>query len=146
MTFFDLLFKMPSVRDRHNSAPLRNERIQFLLYLSSMGRKDIQIQHVASHLLQINRTLGFSESMHSITHEILNRSGHTWKNYVGPERKKKSGKASYQLYIRFARSWLRFNSCLIEPRKTRLSEDRLHDYEKKLKEEIGLSDATIETR
>lgn len=65
---------------------------------------------------------------------------------MGPQRLRKPGKSSYHLYIRYARSWLRFNSCLIEPRKTRLCEDRLHDYEKKLKEEIGLSDATIETR
>jgi integrase/recombinase XerD len=146
MTLFDSLFTMPSVRDRYNRAPLREERERFLLYLQAHGRKCTGLKQAASHLLQINRTLRFVDCIRPTTHEELNAVGRQWAIYAGPSRRRQPGKCSYGLYIRFARAWLRYNSCLIEPRKSRWSEERLQDYERRLRDEIGLGASTIETR
>jgi integrase/recombinase XerD len=146
MTFFDLLFKMPWARNRHNKAPLSKERAKFLLHEREIGRKDVNIKQAACLLLQINRTLGFSRRLCGITHEEINRAAREWQNYSGPLSVRYPGRHSYDLYRRIARSWLRFNSCLIEPQKTRLSENRLRDFETHLRCEVGLAESTIETR
>lgn len=146
MTFFDSFFKMPWARDRHNKAPLLAERERFLIHELEIGRKPVNVQQAACLLLQINRTLGFSRRMRRTTHDELNRAAREWEKYTGAHSVRNPGRHSYDLYRKTARSWLRFNSCLIEPKKTRLSEDRLRDFERHLKERIGLAEATIETR
>src|SRR5580658_99317 len=120
MTFFDSFFTMPWARDRHNQAPLLEERERFLVHELEIGRKPVSIQQSASSLLQINRTLGFSRRMRRITHEELNRAARRWEKYTGPHSVRSPGRHSYRLYRKTARAWLRFNSCLIEPKKTRL--------------------------
>src|ERR1700721_211294 len=146
MTFFDSFFTMPWARDRHNKAPLLKERASFLVHELEIGRKPVNVQQAACLLLHINRTLGFLRKMRRITHEELNRAAREWEQYAGPDSVRSPGRHSYDLYRKTARSWLRFNSCLIEPKKTRLSEDRLRDFECHLRDRIGLAEATIETR
>ena len=48
--------------------------------------------------------------------------------------------------MRIARGWLRYHRCLAGAVKTRLSEERLKDFEDKLKNRIGLAQTTIQTR
>jgi integrase/recombinase XerD len=146
MTFFDTFFKMPWARKRHNKAPLMKEREKFLLHELEIGRKNVAVQQRACLLLQVNRTLGFSRRMRGITHNELNRTARQWEKYSGPHSVRCQGRHSYDLYRRTARAWLRFNACLIEPKKTRLSEQRLRDFEKHLSEVVGLAESTIETR
>jgi integrase/recombinase XerD len=146
MTFFDSFFKMPWARRRHNKAPLLAQRVKFLRHQLEIGRKSVNVQQAACLILQINRTLGFSRYMRNITHEELNRAAREWETYRGPLSVRSPGRHSYDLYRQLARAWLRFNSCLIEPKKSRISEDRLRDFEKHLAEVVGLADSTIETR
>lgn len=146
MTFFDSFFKMPWARRRHNKAPLLAQREKFLRHQLEIGRKSVNVQQAACLLLQVNRILKLSRHMRSVTHEELNRAGREWEKYSGPHSVRSPGKHNYDIYCRLARAWLRFNGCLIEPKKTRLSEDRLRDFEKHLCEVVGLADSTIETR
>ena len=48
--------------------------------------------------------------------------------------------------MRVARGWLRFHSCLIEPVKTRFADKRLREYERWLRDERGMTLATIRSR
>lgn len=146
MTLFDSLFRMPSVCRRHNSAPLLNERVAFLMDMQRHDRKFNTLRAMASHLLQINRTLGFKRRMRILTMEELKRAGRNWADYVGPMRRRVPGKCSYELYMRIARGWLRFHSCLAEFRKSRISEARLRDFEQAMREHFALASSTIETR
>ena len=102
---------MPSVRHRHNTAPLYKERIAFLTHMQAHDRKYNTIRAMASHLLQINRTLGFSKRMRVLTVEELKGAAWEWAQYAGALRKRVPGKFSYELYMRIARGWLRFHSC-----------------------------------
>jgi integrase/recombinase XerD len=146
MTLFDSLFQMPSVRDRHNTAPLYKERIAYLKHMQLRDRKCSTIRAMACHLLQINRTLGFSDAMRVLTLEELKQAGRQWAGYIGPLRRRVPGKYSYELYMRIARGWLRFHSCLAEFKKSRISEARLRDYENAMRERFALAPSTIDTR
>ncbi len=146
MTLFDALFRMQSVQNRHNSAPLYRERAKFLTHMREQGCKESTIRQMASHLLQINRTLGFTKRMRVLTPEELNNAGRQWENYVGPLRRRLPSKYTFELYMRIARGWLRYHRCLAGAVKTRLSEERLKDFEDKLRNRIGLAQTTIQTR
>jgi hypothetical protein len=146
MTFFDSFFKMPWARRRHNRAPLLAQRVKFLQHQLDIGRKSVNVQQAACLLLQVNRTLKLTRHMRSVTHEEINQSARKWEKYSGPHSVRSPGNHNYDLCRRLARAWLRFNGCLIEPKKTRLSERRLRDFEKHLCEVVGLAGSTVETR
>jgi integrase/recombinase XerD len=146
MTFFDSLFRMQCARDRHNKAPLFRERVEFLTHLLALGRKEIKVRQNAAVLLQVNRTLGFSDGMRPVTVDELKNAGRQWAAYVGPLRQRAPAKFTYELYMQTARPWLRHHSCLVKPSKIRLSEERLIDFENRLRHEFGLASSTIESR
>lgn len=146
MTIFDRLYKTKCARDRHNQAPFAAERARFLSDLLCKGRKPVNVLQAATHILQINRTLGFTKKMRPVTPDELRQAGTRWVSYSGPFRKRPAGSCSYELFARVARGWLRHECCLVEPRKTRLSEERLRLFESKLRNKLGLAPETIETR
>jgi len=146
MTLFEYLFKDPAALRRQTTAPLYNERLAFLTYMKAHDRKRNTLHAMASHLLQINRTLGFSKEMRVLTMEELRSAGRAWAQYTGPLRLRVPGKYSYETYMRIARGWLRFHKCLEEPRKTRIFEAKLGDFEKTLRSRFGLAASTIEVR
>jgi hypothetical protein len=146
MTIFDSLFPLPAVGDRHTRAPLYKERAEYLLNAQAQGRKERYIKLMASHLLQVNRVLGFSNRMRRITIDELKVAGRRWEAYAGPLRRRTPGKETYEVFMRIARSWLRFHSCLIEPAKTRFADKRLREYERWLRDECGIALPTIKSR
>ena len=130
MTLFEWLFQDPAALRRQTTAPLYNERLAFLTHMKERERKYNTLRAMATHLLQINRTLGFSNEMRVLTMEELRGAGRAWAQYTGPLRKRVPGKWSYDVYMRIARGWLCFHKCLDEPRKTRIFEHKLRDLEK----------------
>jgi site-specific recombinase XerD len=146
MTIFEWLFKAPAALRRQTTAPLYNERLAFLTHMKERHRTHNTIHAMATHLLHINRTLGFSKEMRVLTIEELRITGLAWAQYTGPLRKRVPGKWSYEVFMRIARGWLRFNNCLEEPRKKRIYEKQLEDFEETLRHRFGLATSTIEVR
>ena len=146
MTVFEWLFKAPAALHRQTTAPLYNERLAFLTHMKERDRKYNTLRAMATHLLHINRTLGFSNEMRVLTMEELRSAGRAWAQYTGPLRRRVPGRWSYEVYMRIARGWLRFHRCLDEPRKTRIFEHKLQDFEKTLHSRWGLATSTIEVR
>src|SRR5258708_17123382 len=146
MTLFDWLFKDPAALHRQTTARLYTERLAYLTHMKERDRKYNTIHAMATHLLHINRTLGFSKEMRVLTMEELRDAGRAWAQYTGPLRIRVPGKWSYEVYMRIARGWLRFHRCLDEPRKTRIFEHKLQDFEKTLHSRCGLATSTIEVR
>jgi integrase/recombinase XerD len=146
MTVFEWLFKAPAALHRETTAPLYNERLAFLTHMKERDRKYNTLHAMATHLLHINRTLGFSNEMRVLTMEELRGAGRAWARYTGPLRRRVPGRWSYEVYMRVARGWLRFHRCLDEPRKTRIFEHKLQAFEKTLHSRWGLAASTIEVR
>ena len=146
MSLFDSLFQLPAVRNRHNAAPLRRERLEYLTHVQALGHKESYIKAIASHVLQVNRVLGFSTGMRCLTMDELKDTARKWAAYKGPSRRRKPGKYTYEVFMLIARSWLRFHSCLIERAETRFADKQLRDYEFWLKDVRGLLPSTIHER
>ena len=146
MTLFDLLFQLPAVRNRHNTAPLLRERLEYLTHVQAFGHKEGYIKVIASHVLQVNRVLGFSVGRRCLTIDELKDTARKWAAYKGPLRRRKPGKYTYEVFMLIARSWLRFHSCLIERAETRFADKQLRDYELWLKDVRGLLPSTIHER
>jgi hypothetical protein len=94
MTLFDWLFKDPAALHRQTIAPLYNERLAFLTHMKERDRKYNTLRAMATHLLHINRTLGFSNEMRVLTMEELRSAGRAWAQYTGPLRMRVLGKWS----------------------------------------------------
>jgi integrase/recombinase XerD len=146
MTFFDTFYRTPSVRRIHNCAPFRQRRTNFLLDMRQRGCQENTLRQFSSHLLQVNRMLGFRKSMRIVTEAELSSVAKRWESYIGPLRRRRPGKLTYALFMRVARRWLRFNNCLAQPRKAYLDDNRLEDFGTRLRERFGLASATVEHR
>ena len=84
MTVFEWLFKAPAALHRQTTAPLYNERLAFLTHMKERDRKYNTLRAMATHLLHINRTIGFSNGMRLLTMEELRSAGRAWAQYNGP--------------------------------------------------------------
>jgi integrase/recombinase XerD len=146
MTFFDTFYRTRLCRNIHNAAPFCKKRGQFLTHVRQRGCQESTLRQYSSYLLQVNRVLGFTDRMRIVTPEELSWAAHRWEKYSGHLRHKEPGKYTYRLFMRIARAWLRFNSCLAGPAKTRISEHRLQDFENTLRHRFGLALTTIQTR
>jgi integrase/recombinase XerD len=146
MSFFDSFYRMELFRHRHNAAPLCRKRGEFLGALREQGYSENTLRQFSSYLLHVNRILGFKEKVLVITPEELRWAGKRWAKYSGPHRNRLPGKYAYELFMRIARVWLRYNNCLAGPIKSRVAEDRLRDFEERLSERFGLAAATVQTR
>ena len=146
MSFFDSFYRMQVFRNRHNAAPFCRQRGEFLASLREQGYSESTLRQFSSHLLQVNRILGFKDKMRIITAEELRWAGQKWEKYSGPLRNRLPGKCTYELFMRIARGWLRYNDCLAGPLKTRVSEERILDFEDRLRNRFGLAATTIDTR
>jgi hypothetical protein len=69
MTLFEWLFQNPAALHRQTTAPLYNERLAFLTHMKEHDRKYTALRAMATHLLHINRTLGFSNEIRVLTIE-----------------------------------------------------------------------------
>jgi hypothetical protein len=95
MTLFDWLFKDPAALHRQTTAPLYNERLAFLTHMKERDRKYNTLRAMATHLLHINRTLGFSNEMRVLTMEELRSAGR-----VGSVHRSFANESSRQVVLR----------------------------------------------
>jgi integrase/recombinase XerD len=142
-SIFDSLFSVDSARDRHNNAPLQGQRSAYLQYLRTIGRKDPEMRSIAALLLQIVRTLKLVR-VRQVRFTEVQDAARSWAEYVGPRRHCGPGKYSYKVYVRIAKTWLKFLNCL-RPALAEESgyETHLTEYDKELRIRIGLSQSTV---
>lgn len=146
MSFFDSFYRMQVFRQRHNAAPFSRKRGEFLASLLEQGYSRTTVGQMSAHLIHINRVLGFKDNMRVIAPAELEWAGRRWEKYAGPLRNRLPGKFTYELFMRIGRAWLRYNKCFAEPTRPRISDDRLKDFETRLKNDFGLAPTTIQTR
>ena len=84
MALFESLFKDPTAIRRQNTAPLYKERVAFLTHMKEHDRKYNTLRAMATHLLHINRTLGFSNGMRVLTMEELKDADASGLNTSAP--------------------------------------------------------------
>lgn len=105
----------PSVHRRHHTAPLRNEREQYLTHLLQMGLDTDRVRGVAAYLIHIVRTMELT-SLRSVELVEIDKAAERWANYRGQVRGSTAPTTSSATFARLARQWLRFHGYLVLPR------------------------------
>lgn len=104
----------PSVRLRHESAPLLKEREQYLTHLLQRGYSRVSVRNTAAYLVHVVRVMNMN-SMRIIPQQEIEVAGQSWATYEGPLRKKVSPRGSPRVFVQVAHKWLRFHGQLETP-------------------------------
>jgi integrase/recombinase XerD len=104
----------PSVRLRHESAPLLKEREQYLSHLLQQGYRRGTVRSTAAYLIHIVRVMNMN-SMRIVSQREIESAGQSWATYDGPLRRKLSLGGSPRLFVHIAHAWLRFHGRLETP-------------------------------
>jgi integrase/recombinase XerD len=111
----------PSVRLRHQSAPLLKEREQYLSHLMQRGLSWRRLRCDAAYLIHIVRVLNLN-SMRVVSQMEIDVAGQSWATYQGPLRRKTALGGSPKVFIQIAQAWLRFHGQLESPPPHRFQE------------------------
>jgi integrase/recombinase XerD len=104
----------PSFQRRHHSAPLLEEREQYLTHLLQIGWDANRVRAVAGYLVRIVHVMGLT-SLRSVELTEIEDAGVRWADNTGPERIGKRPDTSPRIFALVARQWLRFHGALILP-------------------------------
>ncbi len=104
----------PSVQLRHESAPLLNEREQYLTHLLQRGYSRVSVRGTAAYLVHVVRVMNMN-SMRTVSLREIETAGRSWAAYKGPLRKRLSSRGSPRVFVQVAQKWLRFHGQLATP-------------------------------
>src|SRR5215469_4138698 len=108
MTLLKEISTWPTLHARHESAPLRQEREQYLAYMLKRGVSRIVVRSTAAYLIHIVRVLEL-RALRIVELKEIEAGGRKWAAYQGSLRKKLRQPGSPFMFIRIAKSWLRFH-------------------------------------
>ena len=106
-----IFLENPGARRRYRTAPLLEEREQFLSHLLRRGTSLRRVRPVAAYLIHIIRLMDLT-SLRNVELEEIKKAGERWANYRGPHRRRKAGRAAAFCFTNVAKSWLHFHGRL----------------------------------
>jgi integrase/recombinase XerD len=143
---FETLFNYPSVLARHREGPAAEERERFLVHRANQDAARSTLLRTARDLLIIAKNIDVADSSAICNHDVeaaaAKWAGRQWRGHHshGPRR-------SRALFLGLATNWLRFLGRLQEARPTPSPfADLIKDFAHYMREERGLSEATIRGR
>jgi integrase/recombinase XerD len=140
---FEKIFERAWFITRHQEAPLPDERVRFLVHLSSLGFTRSHLRTVAAELLVIIRMLDL-KAAGLVTQEEIRDAAQRWAGLPRTGRKIKSAKSSRDYFLNVATKWLRFlNRLLVPVRSPEPYAPYLSDFALWMENERGLSPASI---
>lgn len=144
ISLFNKIYKKSHTLRRYITAPLLEERLKYLQYLSDSGAKENTLQVVSYFLLEIMNYLNFLKLRIVSLHEIENAADFWINSKEIHKRKNDCLKAARSRFIYNASHWIGSLDCLEKPvKKTIPFEEYLNKYIKYMCEEQGLSEQTI---
>src|SRR5258705_6763372 len=139
---FEKLFNLPSAVREHQTAPLAQEREEFLSYLHQRGVCRDSLRGFAALLNQIVRFLQL-EKLRGVRESEIERAGQKWLRCRHRIRGSRVGPHSEPHFKWLAKRWLQFHGRFIPSPPPRQSfAHELREYEKFMKSERGYSQST----
>jgi integrase/recombinase XerD len=137
------IIQCPRALRRHQNAPLRKEREEFLAHLARGGRKPRKLIDVSAYLLRFIARTRFRR-MRRVHLSKIRQEAEKWRRR-DPNRLPKIQAKNH--FFRYAKAWLKFHNKLIEPQKWNEPRDRrVKAFAKYLAVELGFQKRTIENR
>ncbi len=143
---FENLFTYPAVLSRHINAPFAQEREQYLTHRARDGTAKETLLRIARELLVIVEEMDLSGN-NKITDRDIKLAAKRWASKQIQRNRAHGAKHPQILFIQVARDWLGFIGQL-KTKKVRPSPPcpMVEDFASYMKNERGLSEATIFTR
>lgn len=141
---FNRLFGRRHALQRHTSAPLLEERLQYLQHLDKLRVKECTLRNAAQYLLVIIDGLSFNSIRKVAPDEITDVALSWGKNEKVCRRKNTFSRFSVQRFIHHATCWFKILGCLIKEPDPVFPFQEYHDrYLQYMRHEQGLSEETI---
>jgi len=142
---FETLFTLPSVRDRHRTAPCAQSRERFLAYCAEQDYCHSMLQKIAWILLVLSLDVDLCQSKRVTRQQIEFAVDHRAR-LIQRHQGIGHAESSRRMFIHFAEAWIRFRGCLVESRPVpRPYSDYIDEFVNFMREERGLSPVTIAT-
>ena len=143
---FEDLFRCAATIERHRTAPLVEERVEYLRYLDTVGVRPPTLVKLAAYLLRLIRLLNLTEVRVVCVAEVEAAVSEWWRPGMDGFRKR----GAHHIRTRFAANslrWLRFLGWLKEPEKPprRPPTPQVAAFAAWAREERGYSEATVES-
>lgn len=144
---FELLFPRRETRLRHITSPLAQERLDYLQHCAGQGYSPATLRHLATDLLLIQNLLGISESSQKVELSAVEAAVARWAAREPKYFSYKNGRRGRENLPQRATRWLLFMDRLrTAPAGTRPYDALLQDFTDNLRQERGLSQASINGR
>ncbi|MCC6288488.1 MAG: tyrosine-type recombinase/integrase [Chitinophagaceae bacterium] len=147
ISLFNHLFERRHALKRHTSAPLLNERLQYLQHRADLKAKDGSLRIIATYLLIIMDFLKFY-SIRLMSIQEINDAAQKWAtNKMVVRRNNNYSKFSQRRFIYYAVNWFKMLGCLMEdPKPATPFQEYLDKYLEYMLQEQGLAEETIYIR
>jgi integrase/recombinase XerD len=145
---FDQLFFRSDALTRQFSAPLVDERQQYLAHCAKQGTSKRVLRLKARLLLSITKYLRLADRQEQlISLQEIERAASRWASHNWPLPKSSHAKVSRDYFIAQAAGWLTFlNRLQIAPKPVEVYDQMLVDFTNFMKIDRGLSPITVEYR
>ena len=145
---FDQLFFRSDALTRQFSAPLVDERRQYLIQCANQGTSKRVLRVRARLLLSITKYLRLADRPYqTISIQEIERAASRWANHNWPPSKSSHAKVSRDSFIAQAVCWLTFlNRLQIAPKPVEVYDQMLVDFTNFMRVDRGLSPTTVEYR
>jgi integrase/recombinase XerD len=142
---FDQLFVRSDALTRYLSAPLVDERRQYLTHCAVQGMTKSTLEAKARLLLSIAEYLKLADRpSDTITLSEIKKAATRWSNHNWPSRQSSHAKRSRDYFIATAVEWLTFlNRLRTAPKPVTIYDQMLDEFRSFMKEDRGLSPATV---
>src|SRR5260370_37317762 len=142
---FDQLFVRSEALTRQLSAPLVDERRQYLTHCAVQGMTKSTLEAKARLLLSIAEYLRLAERPnHTITLLEIKKAASRWSRHNWPSRESSRAKRAREYFMAQAAKWLTFLNRRRTPRKPVTVHDQmLAEFRSFMEEDRGLSPATV---
>lgn len=137
------IIRRPEALRRHQAAPLRKQREEFLAHLARAGRSRVKLRDASTYIVQFVVRANFRR-MRRIDLSEIRCSAEKWRkrNPTHP-----AGAQARKHYLRYAKAWLKFHDKLTEPLKWNDPKDRrVAAFAEHLRVELGFASRTIQSR
>jgi integrase/recombinase XerD len=145
---FDQLFVRSDALTRYLSAPLVDERRQYLTHCAVQGMTKSTLEAKARLLLSIAEYLRLATRPdETISLPEIEKAATRWSNHKWPSRQSSHAKRSRDYFIGTAAEWLALlNRLQTAPKPVTVYEHMLAEFRSFMKEDRGLSPTTVEYR
>ena len=128
--------------ERYRTAPLAQERAQYLAYLKAEGQSESRLRQINYLLLAIATTLSIPQQQ-SVNSVEIDAAANTWISGMARSTNRKSIHEYTVAFVCLAKKWLRFWGRLEETEKVQPFAKELDEYIQYLRRDRGLAETTL---